>query len=363
MEKIDESKSITQKERHSGIELLRILSMLSIVIGHFSKQGGFYDALEGGNLFCAYLFGSFLRYSVGIFVIIACFFMVDKKFKASRVLNVYFELLFYSLLLFVLMKVLGVHLTALQTVRSIFPLISFALWFVSTYICLLFISPFLQKIIMWDKNVFLKFLTVLSAFFIVLIFLGIRAGGRSFCIFSFIYIYFCIGYFKKYIYKKVRLNKYVLLLSSILIYALFATLRYFCSNSNPALCESLTEMCILNYTSIFALFCAFSIFYFFLNTNFKGGKIINFISKPALSVYIIHQAPCFRDYMFYNVLNCGYWQYSKYAVFYILYASVAIYCGCFLIDILRKKYIEPFLTNSKVYKFLENTLNKFYQDI
>ena len=64
------------EQRHSSIELLRILAMLMIVAGHFLCQSGV-AAAHGG--FTVSLFGSGARWACNLFLLVGCWFMVDAQ--------------------------------------------------------------------------------------------------------------------------------------------------------------------------------------------------------------------------------------------------------------------------------------------
>ena len=63
------------EQRHSSIELLRILAMLMIVAGHFLCHQSGVAAAHGG--FTVSLFGSGARWACNLFLLVGCWFMVD----------------------------------------------------------------------------------------------------------------------------------------------------------------------------------------------------------------------------------------------------------------------------------------------
>ena len=75
-----------RRQRESGLELLRIIAMLLIVTHHVCYWGGVQGstALEQVLMKCCGLGG---RLGVNIFVLISAYFMVQKKFKLTRILN------------------------------------------------------------------------------------------------------------------------------------------------------------------------------------------------------------------------------------------------------------------------------------
>ena len=131
-------------ERKTNIELLRILAMFLIVMGHFVSQTHCINELSGMTQYFAVIFSSAARISVGLFLMIGCWFMVDSTFKAKRVINLYLQMIFYTLSIFIFLKLIHFPISIWMSLKAIFPFILFATWFVSAYIWLLLFSPFLK---------------------------------------------------------------------------------------------------------------------------------------------------------------------------------------------------------------------------
>ena len=48
---------------------------------------------------------------------------------------------------------------------------------------------------------------------------------------------------------------------------------------------------------------------------------------------------------------------------YMLVVSGMVYCVGLFIDIMRRKYIEPVIIESRFYKFIEKRIDLFYENI
>ena len=95
-----------KKERDSGIEVLRILSMLLVIGVHALYYGHYFDMAKsvGGSVFSSTLLIKFAtRSAVNIFVMISGFFMIHSKFNMKktykRAADTYIKILFYSVVL------------------------------------------------------------------------------------------------------------------------------------------------------------------------------------------------------------------------------------------------------------------------
>lgn len=84
-------------KRKSNFELLRIISMIFILFHHFyySYIKLDYTNISGNQLTCQVLY-SLGKIGVIIFILITGYFMVNSRFKIKKVLELYFEMIFYS---------------------------------------------------------------------------------------------------------------------------------------------------------------------------------------------------------------------------------------------------------------------------
>lgn len=143
-------------KRVSGIEVLRIFCMLAIIILHLYDYGGLSDyANETGGTVNAVadLIWSFFRAPVDIFVLITGYFMVQRPFDLKKTVQrsgkAYAPMLFYSLLITAVFfcatpaALLG---KPAQIVQAFFPFFSRTWYFLSLYILLLLLSPFMNMV-------------------------------------------------------------------------------------------------------------------------------------------------------------------------------------------------------------------------
>ena len=83
---------------------------------------------------------------VNCFVLISGYFLINSKFKLKKVLNLYLVTIFYSILLFIPHCILyGFSLS--NFIKSCLPLLMGTYWFITTYVVLYLLSPFLNILI------------------------------------------------------------------------------------------------------------------------------------------------------------------------------------------------------------------------
>ncbi|MEF2761471.1 MAG: acyltransferase family protein [Ligilactobacillus salivarius] len=125
------------KRRSSNLELLRILSMFMIVVHHFAFHGTFdfktITNTNQGALLATLILESFGKVGVAIFVLIGAYFLVEKSFSFKRVMNLVILTSFYSIIIYIILRVLkfGIPNDYLWT-KIIFPYpIPTNYWFVT----------------------------------------------------------------------------------------------------------------------------------------------------------------------------------------------------------------------------------------
>lgn len=138
------------KERNSNIELLRIICMLFIIMGHFVGQSGFLTyELTINNLAIAIL-SSGARIATNIFLIICVWYLCDSKFNAGKALKTYTQLYLYTFLFTTLVLLIGYEVSVKDVFRGYLPFFGRALWFASAYISLYLLSPILNNFFKLD---------------------------------------------------------------------------------------------------------------------------------------------------------------------------------------------------------------------
>ena len=134
--------------RKSNLELLRIVSVLIIILSHYVGHSGFDFAGEGFS-FNRLFIESFRLGAVGvdIFILISGYFLVTAEFKFSKLIKLECEVLFYSILLGVVFFFTTDLVGMKELVFSFLPSLSNSYWFISTYLLLYLLSPFINKMI------------------------------------------------------------------------------------------------------------------------------------------------------------------------------------------------------------------------
>ncbi len=354
-------------ERNSNFELLRIVLMFSIIMYHFvglpSNALKIISAGGGGKLlYFAMILGHMGRIAVSSFIMLGAWYMADLKFKASRVLNLYIQTISYTVTITLFLIATGQNVSIKNILISVFPFYGFALWFISAYMWLILVSPFLQKLLDWDRDNLKKLIIVLT--FMIPVYFTIHFSKTNLlnAVLYFMYVFLCIGYYKKYLINKIKFNPKIFLTLGLMLYITIVSIKFYAFSNNLTIVSKISNAYLNNFITIPNIIIAFSIFYYFSKLDIGKNKIINTIAKPTLAVYIIHQAPGIFSYLWYNILKSEYFLSQNYAILYIISIPFILYAAAMITEFIRKNI--PKMFNIKRLKFicvLENKIDDFYK--
>ena len=294
------------KKRVVGLDILRILSMLLITVIHYI---GYSDIISLVNIQSSpanYAFlvamKSYSRAAVNIFVLITGYFMYTKEFKIKRILKLWCEVEFYSLviMIFALIFVDG-SLKLTNLVKSLFPLLSLHYWFVVTYVLLCLVSPGLNIIInKISRKIHLAIIIIGG----ILITIYMQANpfaesqiyiGHSHSIVWFSYLYILGAYISMY---GSNLRKRYWALVGFVAWICLCMIVIF-EKKIPSQIE------LLDNNTVFSLILSVSIFILFKDIKIKSDKIVSIISEISacsFGVYLIQEHQAIRKF-FWNCIN------------------------------------------------------------
>ena len=126
------------KAREANMELLRIVAMLMVITLHCVGRGLLLSnpVISNVNLLLIQFLDSFSLTANSLFILLTGYYYIGKKFNLRKILS-----LFYCILIFTIYSILNLKTNFLN---SFFPVFSGAYWFITSYIALYFIMPFLN---------------------------------------------------------------------------------------------------------------------------------------------------------------------------------------------------------------------------
>lgn len=362
--------------RNSNFELMRILSMLFIIIGHILLHGNFIANCGNPTLkIVLEIIMFFIIVHVNSYVLLMGYFQSKSKFKLSKLLKLLLQVIFFSTVLFLVCVKIGwiKNYTIVDFINSILPSTISNYWFVNAYIITYVLSDIINKII--NKLSRQEYKTLLIVSFIVLSVVPYVSGykilnNNGYTFYNFIYLYLIGGYLRcypmkeTYHFKQMSTNGYRMLL--IFGFIVMAFLNYLICNfayqiqgSGNLINEFSNRVLIskLNYSTPFVMCQSIVYFELFRTINIKS-KFINFISSCTFGVYLFHEYPAVRDniYMFLKIDNGIFYGYKKFL--YMLLIAVLIFIIGMVIEMIRQ-LIFKLISKLRPVKFIITKFKSF----
>lgn len=349
--------------RNSNHEIMRILSMFFIVLGHVLLFGGLLETTNP-NVSIIYNFIEFiLIIHVNSYVLVSGYYQSKSSFKQSKLWKIINASWFYRVVIMILFSALGIiSISKGQVIKDLLPVTLDNYWFIKAYILLYCLSPFLNKLINnISKTEYQKMLIV--GFIVVSIIPNVTAGeffeNSGYTLYNFLYLYLLGAYLriypldKSYIFK--IFSKKMFQLIMIIIFFSCAMLNniifyygkqiYGINSILNAISDNI-KIASLAYSSPIIIIQSVAYFSFFTTLNFKS-KFINRCSALMLGVYFIHE----NNYVRANIykwlgITTGPINSFKF-IPYVFLIAITIFVSCAIIEFIRQS-IFSFISKKKI---------------
>lgn len=363
-----------KEERNSAFEILRIIAIIFIIAHHFSIHGGFdFSGLENSSLILANkTWISFITQlggvGVNLFVLISAFFLADNnKFKVKKILYILIEMIVFSLIISVIFLILNKASFSLAVIKSIaFPFGSSTWWFMTSYILLYILSPFLNLGIkaMSKKMHFIFMILFIVIWSFLPTFLSLQYGFSKFG--WFLTLHLIAAYFKKYnVSIKIKPLLGILLSAGIFVFWFLISFGFnlLFNSGNYLVWFDLKDL--NNFVQVSATLI---LFLSFKNLHIKSNNAINVIASTTLAIYLFHDHSNVRDFLWITLFKNNTYSTSPVLIPY----SLGVILGVFAIGVaigLFYKYtiglginrLLGFLDKRILFK-IDNTFNRNKMD-
>lgn len=315
-------------ERKSSIELLRICCIMGIIMMHI--MGGVDSrsaAIE--NKLWIILCNAIFNAGVTCFVLISGYFGISFKIKKLIYLDII--AIFYTLLFTFFSSVFTVK----GVIYAFFPVITKRYWFLTCYIILCFLSPYLNEMVEYLKEkelrrlilILVMFFSIIPTFFRVQI---IEDNGKGIVQLVMVYL---IGRYLKYYYKTIISTKILTLMAIAMIAIVFSlnvVISLIFKDGGIA-----STFCSDN--SIFIIGLSVLLFLIFLNMNFHN-QVINQVSKNVIAVYILESQ--IRDLLGNRFLDINMFMNSHVFIIIVALQTIIVFTIAIGINMLRTKLLN-----------------------
>lgn len=341
-------------ERNVGLDLLRILAMIMIVTLHYLGKGGLIQENNSTtiNLVLIQFLEALSLVAVNCYVLISGYFLTESEFKIKKILNLWLEVIFYSVTIYIILIFSGlIKFNIKDMFKAILPITTKQYWFVNVYFAMYIFSPYINKLIKnLSKEELKKLMIICIVLFSILSILPQKmtineAGGTG--IIWFITLYIIAAYIRLYWEKKIN-SKW--LISTYLLMAVVIVVGYFIAKlvgnkiGNPNLLIQFQGWSI-DYSNTINLIESVALFLLFLNLPIQSKFVKEFakiIAPLTFGVYVIHENPALKSILYDKILHTEICYNNNYEIFIAIISILAIFWICIGIEFIRKKLFNKF---------------------
>lgn len=335
------------QEKDVGIEITRLCSMYMIVIVHILGSGGVLENLTRDSAIykVLWILRIIVRPSPLIFTLITGYLMITKPFKFSRIFEIWKEVLFWDIFLCIIAWCINQYnrkeIILCDIVEQIFPVYKGEYWYVTSYIGLLFLTPFINSVAksLQKKSYMLCCSVGYVIFSILPNILNSDAFGldNGYGVIYLAYIYFVSGYFR-YHGKEIQCWKIILLLFGVVVFTFILKSKNIID----------LELNMNSPTLILVAICLFLLIKKVKIKNKNIKKILLYVSPSTFAVYLIHCNPIIMD----NLIRGKFIFLSELrtikAFILVLLIAVVVNIICLLCDVVFRRLLYDFFIKEKV---------------
>lgn len=336
-------------KRNMNADLARILAAILVIVLHVLGQGGVLRNASADTV--TYWAAWFLEIgafcAVDLFALISGYIMVNKTVKLKGIFSLWFQVLFYSVLISSLFFVFVPEtLTAKNILVAVFPVLGKQWWYVSAYFGLVMFIPVLNAAAnnlsrQSFQGVLLALLLVLGvANRVIPTDAFVLSEGNS--AIWLIVMYLLGAYLQKY-----SAHEHITAGKSLLGFAAVTVLTFLSKlvihfGTKRLLGEAKYDTLFISYTSVTVVLAAVFalLFCMKLKLGTVAQKLIGFFAPAALGIYLIHVHPLVFHYLFDQAFaSFAYMSFAAMTVC-VLLATAALFLVCAAIERLRIRLFQ-----------------------
>ena len=360
-----------QKKRDANLDLLRIVSMLLIIFLHSIDHSGVLEQAEGSSsamyfyVRCTY---ALCQVCVNCYVMLSGYYLVHSKFRLQKLVALWMETVFYAFILKLLFMVTGQDtVSIISLISCFFPILTGRYWFITIYVGMYLLSPFLNKLIHAMNR---KEHALLNICLFVLFSLwssihpsiaGMNSGG-GWGLAWFVVLYFAAAWFRLYYTPK---HKPVILLGIFLLIPLLMAAGQVAAK---AVGIGIVQNIISNwfrYDSAPAYLMTIALFAAFLNIRIKRdcvSKAICSVAPLTLGVYLIHAHAKVSPWLWETLnlpakMRAGWFSLIQFG------CVIAIFAACIAIDSIRQATVGKLENAKQLRQLCDSISNKLSENL
>ena len=272
-----------ENKRNYGIDLLRILSMQMVCLLHVLGEGGILSAVQIHS--AKYNIIWFLRTAaycaVNCYALISGYVGIEAKFRYSKILKLWLQVVFYTVGITAIFYVFSPEqIGRRELFSSVSPVMSVQYWYFTSYFCMFFFIPFLNRLIngLPSRQRRILVITIIVLFSILPALFGrdVFGTGEGYSVLWLVCLYLIGGCIKKSLWiQKIHYR------TALVIYLASTVLAWIVKGR------------LIAYTSPAMLLSGIALLILFANCKLPDWMFtkITFLSPLSFSVYLIHAHP------------------------------------------------------------------------
>lgn len=277
--------------------------MMMIVVLHFLGKGNVLGDLSkpevSGYGYAAWVLECFCIVAVNAYMLLSGYFLSTSYFKLSRLIKLYLQIWFYSVLIGMGAYLFGIYpqeeFSLHYVLTLIFPITMGHYWFMTAYVFLYIFMPILSFAVrgMDKKQFILSLILLFTVFSLVKSILPARVemDGQGYDVLWYICVFMAAAYIRKFGFKpyEKRGMSLILYLAGVLLCFGELMLLHMVYIKTGAL-EHIMKISI-EYNHFFPFIASLGIVGVFKELRLPDGfgKFINRISPYTLGVYLLHE--------------------------------------------------------------------------
>lgn len=261
--------------------------------------------------------------------------------KWNKLLRLWGQIVFYSICLFGFSYLIGFEMGGIKTIlRTFLPLTFEQWWFASTYFVMFLLHPFLNKLLWsFDKKQYQYYLTVLIILWVVIPTIT-SSNFQSNALIEFMVYYSIAGYIRLYGFSRTYSCKKWFGLWLLFTIVTYISCVIFMIIGTKYSIFSKHATFFYGRDSILTVFRAICFFMAFNTMDMKNNRFVNKVATTTFGVYLLHDSDVVRVLLWKVLFKNATYLSTVLIIPISIFAIIAVFIVCSLVDILRQKTIE-----------------------
>ena len=350
------------KKRESNLELYRIIVMLLIIAHHYVVNSGLiqviYDNPLSPSSLVMLLFGAWGKTGINCFVLITGYFMCKQEYSLKKILKLYLQILFYTIIIYSIFLVSGHETLSLtRLAKVVIPIFNLSPSnFIGCFLVFYLFIPFANILI---NNLTSRQHCLLAALLIIAysILPTLKSAMPVNYIGWFFVLYILASYIRLYGLPFVLSAKSwgIISIASIFVSGI-SIIGMFHLYSKGIIHSRDAYYFVSDSNKILALLTGLSSFMFFKSIKIPYSRFINFLGTATFGVFLIHtNSDSMRKWLWRETVDCV-GHFDDNVLWTLSYAAVSvviIFIVCTAIEWFRYTYID-----NRLYLAAEQSLKK-----